>query len=227
VTSPDPGWYDDPEDPNAQRYWDGQEWTPHRQRKATSAAAGQTATQTPQQPSAPPLPPPPALGGPTPQSQLQANVDKGRRIWSGLSGRQKIIVSIAAVFVAVAAIMVPVFAFGHGAGQSPSASGRAGSKGGSQYYQWGYQSATSGAARESYIDLSCTGFYGCSDPGPDTVKQACDGGWVGDANVPAEVKVADPDTGAYQAKKDDFVKGCSDAFRDHPPSPTATTRPRR
>lgn len=27
------GWYDDPEDPNSQRYWDGQSWTPHRAQK--------------------------------------------------------------------------------------------------------------------------------------------------------------------------------------------------
>ena len=46
---------------------------------------------------------------------------------------------------------------------------------------------------------------------------------TGDVNM---MKVADPDTDAYQANKDDFVKGCGDAFRDHPPSlPTATTGP--
>jgi hypothetical protein len=28
-----PAWYDDPDNSNAQRYWDGQNWTPHRQRK--------------------------------------------------------------------------------------------------------------------------------------------------------------------------------------------------
>jgi hypothetical protein len=33
MTPQQPGWYDDPNDPNAQRYWDGQHWTPHRQRK--------------------------------------------------------------------------------------------------------------------------------------------------------------------------------------------------
>ncbi|OBF50699.1 hypothetical protein A5787_07890 [Mycobacterium sp. 852002-50816_SCH5313054-b] len=32
MTTPNqPGWYDDPQDPNAQRYWDGRGWTPHRQ----------------------------------------------------------------------------------------------------------------------------------------------------------------------------------------------------
>jgi Protein of unknown function (DUF2510) len=33
TSSTQPGWYDDPEDSNGQRYWDGQAWTPHRQRK--------------------------------------------------------------------------------------------------------------------------------------------------------------------------------------------------
>src|ERR1700761_1273037 len=230
MTTPNPGWYEDPEDPNAQRYWDGQEWTPHRQRKTTSASAGQPATQTPQQPPAPPAPPPPSAGGPTPQYQLQPHVEKGRRFWSGLSGQQKVIAGIAAVFVAIAAIMVPVFAFGHGAHQSPSPTGPAGSHTGSQYYQWGAESATAGTARQNYIDLLCTGYYGCSTPLslPDTVKEACGGAFQDDANVPLEMKVADPDTDAYQANKDDFVKGCGDAFRDHPPSlPTATTGPQR
>ncbi len=226
MTTPTPGWYEDPEDPNAQRYWDGQEWTPHRQRNTASASAGQSTPQTPQQPPAPPGPPPPSAGGPTPRNQLQPHVEKGRRFWSGLSGQQKIVVGTAAVLVAIAAIMVPVFVFGHDGAQSPFTSGGTGSKGGSQYYRWGYESATSGSARQGYIDLLCTGYYGCSEPGRDTVKQACGGGWIGDANVPAEMKVTDPDDATFQANKDDYVRGCSDGFRDHPPSPTATTRSR-
>lgn len=40
MTTPNqPGWYDDPQDSNAQRYWDGQDWTPHRQRKPNVRAA--------------------------------------------------------------------------------------------------------------------------------------------------------------------------------------------
>jgi hypothetical protein len=57
VTTPDrPGWYDDPQDPNAQRYWNGQDWTPHRQRKPISRAT-------------PPLPPPPSHQLPPPSAQ--------------------------------------------------------------------------------------------------------------------------------------------------------------
>jgi hypothetical protein len=48
-----PGWYDDPENANGQRYWDGQAWTPHRQRKPDS-----------QPPAAPSLPPPQAAPAP-------------------------------------------------------------------------------------------------------------------------------------------------------------------
>jgi serine/threonine kinase PknH len=48
TTSNPPGWYDDPNDSNAQRYWDGQDWSPHRQRKPASPAVT---------PSTPPSPP--------------------------------------------------------------------------------------------------------------------------------------------------------------------------
>ena len=120
MTTPDqPGWYDDPQDPNAQRYWDGQDWTPHRQRKMTSRSARQSATSAPQQPAAPPnLPPSPS--GATPQDQLPRAAQR-QRFWSGLSGRQKIIV--VAVIVVMAVIIVPVFAFSHGAHRSPSPAG--------------------------------------------------------------------------------------------------------
>lgn len=40
MTTPmQPGWYDDPQDPTAQRYWDGQDWTPRRLRKPITGAA--------------------------------------------------------------------------------------------------------------------------------------------------------------------------------------------
>lgn len=51
MTTPQPGWYDDAQDPNAQRYWDGQQWTPQRQRKPKSvtppAPTLPSPTQTP------------------------------------------------------------------------------------------------------------------------------------------------------------------------------------
>ncbi len=39
TTPPEPGWYDDPQDPTAQRYWDGQNWTPQRQRRPITGPA--------------------------------------------------------------------------------------------------------------------------------------------------------------------------------------------
>ncbi len=59
MTAPDPpGWYDDPTDSKAQRYWDGQNWTPHRQRKQVSRQP--QAPVTPSPPSLPPNLPPPS-----------------------------------------------------------------------------------------------------------------------------------------------------------------------
>jgi Domain of unknown function (DUF4333)/Protein of unknown function (DUF2510) len=56
TTSAQQGWYDDPEDPNGQRYWDGQTWTPHRQKKPVSQASPPRPPQP--APSAPAYPPP-------------------------------------------------------------------------------------------------------------------------------------------------------------------------
>jgi Protein of unknown function (DUF2510)/Trypsin len=60
TTSTAPGWYDDPNDPKAQRYWDGHDWTPHRQRKPTPAPVTPPppAPPTPSYPSLSALPPP-------------------------------------------------------------------------------------------------------------------------------------------------------------------------
>jgi len=55
-----PGWYDDPDDSSAVRYWDGRVWTPYRQRKPTSRPVQPPiATTPPQQYSPPPELPPP------------------------------------------------------------------------------------------------------------------------------------------------------------------------
>ncbi|WP_082958203.1 DUF2510 domain-containing protein [Mycobacterium alsense] len=55
------GWYDDPENPHAQRYWDGRSWTPHRQAKPAPQPIPRPA------PFPPPSPFPPAPAGPQPQ----------------------------------------------------------------------------------------------------------------------------------------------------------------
>lgn len=37
MSSPTPGWYPDPNEPGAQRWWDGTQWTTHQQRPQPSA----------------------------------------------------------------------------------------------------------------------------------------------------------------------------------------------
>jgi uncharacterized membrane protein len=72
MTTPlQPGWYDDPHDPNAQRYWDGHDWTPHRQRKpATRSVPAPAVPPPPPQPS-PYQPAAPNYGTPTPPGGYQ------------------------------------------------------------------------------------------------------------------------------------------------------------
>jgi drug/metabolite transporter (DMT)-like permease len=78
TTRPQPGWYDDPDDPNAQRHWDGQNWTPYRKRKPTPRPAQPPVAASPQEqysprpgppPPPPPLPPPPPAHLPPPPTR--------------------------------------------------------------------------------------------------------------------------------------------------------------
>jgi uncharacterized membrane protein YeaQ/YmgE (transglycosylase-associated protein family) len=54
------GWYDDPDDPRAQRFWDGQAWTPHRQRKPVAQPVQRRMAAPPEQYSPRPNLPPPS-----------------------------------------------------------------------------------------------------------------------------------------------------------------------
>jgi Protein of unknown function (DUF732)/Protein of unknown function (DUF2510) len=74
TTPQQPGWYDDPQDPNAQRYWDGGDWTPHRQRKPISPP---TPPPPPGLPPPPPPPPPPGLPPPPPPPPPPAAFSSG------------------------------------------------------------------------------------------------------------------------------------------------------
>ena len=67
TTSIQPGWYDDPEDSNGQRYWDGQAWTPHRQRKPVSQPS------PPPPPASQQAPPPSPSVSPPPQQAPPAS----------------------------------------------------------------------------------------------------------------------------------------------------------
>jgi hypothetical protein len=63
TTIQQPGWYDDPNDLSAQRYWDGHDWTPQRQRRPSWQPSSAPVTAMPPHPPTPPIgatmPPPP------------------------------------------------------------------------------------------------------------------------------------------------------------------------
>jgi uncharacterized protein DUF2510 len=63
------GWYPDPQDPNAQRYYDGQSWTEHQRAVAESAP-----------PPPPPAPPPPVA---VPQPPWGGQQGPGPQTWTG------------------------------------------------------------------------------------------------------------------------------------------------
>jgi Protein of unknown function (DUF2510) len=71
MNTPQPGWYDDPEDSRGQRYWDGGNWTPNRRRNPISqpppphGLPAQSAPPPPYQQSPSPLP----GGGPPKKSR--------------------------------------------------------------------------------------------------------------------------------------------------------------
>jgi hypothetical protein len=90
MTTPPAGWRDDPEDPNAQRYWDGQQWTPQRQRKPIAASPQPPVTPTP----------PPHLSPPTQQPQAPSATKRpsGRlKTWLIVSGLALLVVTAALV----------------------------------------------------------------------------------------------------------------------------------
>jgi hypothetical protein len=118
-----PGWYDDANDPNAQRYWDGQQWTPHRQRKSTARPTPPPPRQPPP-PRNPPLAParrPPAPAGPTqqvhsptPPPPHRASTPNGSAArlssagWLLLGG---LVIAIVAIFLPFATVSINLFGF--------------------------------------------------------------------------------------------------------------------
>lgn len=113
MTTPDkPGWYDDPHDSKALRYWDGQDWTPHRERKAASRPAPQPVipSSAPPPPPASTLPPPPSSAQsvpppppPDPQAQWPP---PGQPSGAGAPRRSRTPIVIAAVIAAAVVLAV-------------------------------------------------------------------------------------------------------------------------
>ena len=121
TSSIQPGWHDDPEDASAQRYWDGQAWTPLRRRKplsgqppAPSAAAAPVPTGFPPPP-APPTPQQPPSRTP-PEVTAQYGQPPGQ--WAPLSPQapavtakgggsgKKALLTVAAVVVLIVGVGV-------------------------------------------------------------------------------------------------------------------------
>ncbi len=124
IELPPAGWYDDPNDPSAQRYWDGKDWTPHRERKSIASSAPPPVQSPPpshQPPPAQSLPPSypvtppsaPQAGLASPQQavwdQLQPQVSKARGFWSSLPRQRQVLfaaIGLLAVVVIAAALMM-------------------------------------------------------------------------------------------------------------------------
>lgn len=94
MNTPQPGWYDDPEDSKAQRYWDGQNWTPNRRPKPISQPPPPTGLP------AQPAPPPPGLP-PSPYQQAPSPLPRG-----GPPQKSRTPTVIAAIVGAVAVLAV-------------------------------------------------------------------------------------------------------------------------
>ena len=100
------GWYDDPENPDAQRYWDGHDWTPHRQRKTIGTSPQSPVAPAPPAHSPPPtqqLQPPGATPGPT-------KIQSGRlKTWLIVSGLALVVATAALV---TGRVMLGTFLYG-------------------------------------------------------------------------------------------------------------------
>jgi hypothetical protein len=123
-TSTQPGWYDDPEDSNSQRYWDGQDWTPHRHPKPISQPPPPTGLP------AQPAPPPPSPGQPpSPHQQARWPLPGGG---PPKKSRTRIVI---AAGIGVVAVLAVAGMCGHANTSSPSNTGNTDS------YKAGYQFA--------------------------------------------------------------------------------------
>jgi hypothetical protein len=228
TTPAQPGWYDDPENSSAQRYWDGRNWTPHRQRKTA------TPIQRPA-PVAPPSPAPPTAAWPSPSDQLGPHVDgvrsqavKGQQFRSGLSRQAKILFTAAGLVVVVVVFAFGAHLFRSGGAGSGSTSGASGSTAAvdtsSQSYQMGLKSGTDGPA-----EMAAFGYDAISDePGQLLQKragvshqEACEQGYNSD-NSP----FSRPEDGL---NKTDYMAGCLYGLdhnaNSHPAAPRTVVPP--
>ena len=224
TTSPPPqppaGWYPDPTGKPGEMYWDGEAW--HR---LTPDIPATPKANIPGAPKADETrsgnnPAPDILA--TPKAEIPAKTQVRR--WGRVIGNRpliwnkQLILSLAAVVVIGVLVLVAkpyVLQKLHSphSGQSHSPSSPSSGSPGSQqsqspYYQEGYNSGTSGLARKGYG-------FNMSNSGATVAEmehQACADAINNESNL---ASINDPD---HPANQDDYMKGCLDAFRDHPPT---------
>ena len=196
TTSPPPqppaGWYPDPTGKPGQMYWDGEAW--HR--------------LTPDIPA-------------TPKAEIPATTQARR--WGRFIGNRPLIwnkhliLSLAAIVVIGVLVIVAPYVLqklhspyseqSHSP-SSPSSGSPGSQQSQSPYYQEGYNSGTSGLARKGYGD----NMYNTGATVAEMEHQACADAIDNESNL---ASINDPD---HPANQDDYMKGCLDAFRDHPPT---------
>ena len=196
TTSPPPqppaGWYPDPTGKPGEMYWDGETW--HR--------------LTPDIPA-------------TPKAEIPATTQVRR--WGRFIGNRpliwnkQLILSLAAIVVIGVLVIVAPYVLqklhspyseqSHSP-SSPSSGSPGSQQSQSPYYQEGYNSGTSGLARKGYGD----NMYNTGATVAEMEHQACADAIDNESNL---ASINDPD---HPANQDDYMKGCLDAFRDHPPT---------
>lgn len=85
----------------------------------------------------------------------------------------------------------------------------------SPYYQEGYDSGTSGLARKGYGD----NMYNTGATVAEMEQQACASAINNESNL---ASIQDSD---HPSNQDDYMRGCLDAFHDHPPTGKAKPGP--
>jgi hypothetical protein len=194
TTSPPPqppaGWYPDPTGKPGQKYWDGQAWSD------------------------------------IPAPDIPATT-QGRR-WGRVIGdtpliwNKQLILSLAAI-VAIGVLVIVAKPYVHPflihklysphsqqshSPSSPSSGSPDSQQSQSQYYQEGYNSGTSGLARKGYGD----NMYNTGATVAEMEHQACADAINNESNL---ASIQDSD---HPANQDDYMDGCLNAFRDHPPA---------
>jgi hypothetical protein len=202
MTNPDqPSWYDDTSDPNAQRYWDGQEWTPHRQRKQTPAV---------RQPAPPP--PQPLADGTLSGDQLGPYADgagmgaaTSKQFVPGLSRERQIILIVVGLVTTAVIVAFGAHLFRSGGPETVSAPGAgkstyASADKSSRSYRVGLEAGKNGQAE--------TAAYGGFDilRHQNTAPMSYDDACKGQFNLE---NGADPDL-----VERDYMAGCLDGLND-------------